>query len=77
VVDGEFKMLDINNPHIFEYVRENDDEKMVVVSNFSDKERTFKTRKEVWNSSLLLSNYDGFSELLRPYETRVYLIKKK
>ena len=77
VVDGDFKMLDINNPHIFEYVRENDDEKMVVVSNFSDKERTFKTRKEVWNSSLLLSNYDGFSELLRPYETRIYLIKKK
>ena len=77
VVDGDFKMLDINNPHIFEYIRENDDEKMVVVSNFSDKERTFKTRKEVWNSSLLLSNYDGFSELLRPYETRIYLIKKK
>ena len=76
VINGNFKMIDINNPHVFQYERENDKEKMIVVASFSNKERSFKKWKELQNSDVVLSNYHSHSERLQPYEVRVYLIKK-
>ena len=62
VINGRFKMVDINNPHVFQYERENDKEKMVVVASFSNKERRFKKWKELANKDLVILVSPGASE---------------
>ena len=76
IEDGQFKMIDINNPHIFAYVRENEDEKVVVISSFANKEKRFKYIEELADKDIVISNFDNHSSMLKPFETRVYLIKK-
>ena len=76
IKNGSFKMIDINNPHIFAYVRENDKEKVVVVSSFANKEKRFKYLKQLEHNQVSISNYKNNSDILKPFETRVYLIKK-
>ena len=76
IENGQFEMIDINNPHIFAYVRENDNEKVVVVSNFSNKEKKFKYLENLSEKDVVISNFDNRSSVLKPFETRVYLIKK-
>ena len=77
VVDnGEYNPIELNNPHVFAYSRENSEEKMVVISSFSNKERKFNKLKELKYSDVILSNYNNSSNVLQPFETRVYLIKK-
>lgn len=76
IEDGQFKMIDINNPHIFAYVRENKNEKVVVISSFANKEKRFKYIEELADKDIVISNFDNHSSTLKPFETRVYLIKK-
>ena len=76
IVDGDFKMININNPHVFQYKRENGVEKIIVIANFSNKERKFKKEYIPANSGLLLTNYKDWNEKLRPFEVRVYCSKK-
>ena len=76
LIDGDFKMIDINNPHVFAYIRENKNEKVVVVSSFANKEVKFNYTKELSYKCIVISNYDTHFEKLKPFETRVYLINK-
>ena len=76
IEDGQFKMIDINNPHIFAYVRENENEKVVVISSFASKEKKFKYIENVDAKNIVISNFDNQSSTLKPFETRIYLIKK-
>lgn len=76
IEDGQFKMIDINNPHIFAYVRENESEKVVVISSFANNEKRFKYIEELADKDIVISNFDNHSSTLKPFETRVYLIKK-
>ena len=76
IENGQFQMIEINNPHIFAYVRENENEKVVVISSFANKERKFKYIENLSEKDVAISNFDNRSSTLKPFETRVYLIKK-
>ena len=77
VINGDFKMIDINNKNLFIYERNTEKEKLVVISSFANKETKHKLLKELSLSSLVISNYKEHNELtLKPFECRVYLIKK-
>ena len=78
---GDFKMLK-TPAKLFAYIRKFENQKMLVVCSFSEKEMAFRAPDDfdINKAELVLSNYDdnknirnGF--LTRPYETRVYLIK--
>ena len=77
IADGSFKMIALNNPHIFAYVRENESEKAVVISSFSDKPRKFKYLEHLRDSDIKITNYEKHKKTLQPFEVRVYLINKK
>ena len=76
IEDGSFKMIDLKNRHVFAYTRENEKEKVVVVSNFSNKERKFNYLFGLMGKEIVISNFDNHKQVLQPFETRVYLIKK-
>ncbi len=85
ITDGDFKMLSFDNPNIFAYIRENDQEQLLVVNNFYAQQVDFTlptdsgiTEKQ---GEMLLSNYpdgtrDTHDMTLRPYESRILYIKK-
>lgn len=77
VETGKFHLLSKNNPHIFAYERIGENEKLVVISNFSNKERHYKKMKKMDFDDIVLSNYDRNDYThLKPFEVRVYKIKK-
>jgi alpha-glucosidase len=82
-VYGTFELLLANHPRLFVYTRKLGSKKAIVINNFSSKATRFKVPGSVTYSSseLVLNNYDA-AELklrkeftLKPYETRVYLLK--
>lgn len=85
VTDGNYELLLADHDAIFAYIRNNDDEKLLVVNNFYSKEVEFLLPEQVdtegVTSTILLSNYADSSEdmkqmKLRPYESVVYYLKK-
>lgn len=85
VTDGNYELLLANHDAIFAYIRNNGDEKLLVVNNFYSKEVEFLLPEQVdtegVTSTILLSNYADSSEdikqmKLRPYESVVYYLKK-
>ena len=76
IEDGKFKMIKIANPHFFAYERENDQEKIIVISSFSKKNKRFKYSENLSNNDIILSNFKEHEKEFKPFETRVYLIKK-
>lgn len=85
VTDGNYELLLANHDAIFAYIRDNGDEKLLVVNNFYSKEVEFQLPEQVdtegVTSTILLSNYADSSEdmkqmKLRPYESVVYYLKK-
>ena len=71
IKDGEYIDLDKSNKDFFIYKRKLNDKEVVVVSNFSNKEKTAKTLQNLRNYKKILSNYDNDSDVFKPYETRV------
>ncbi|WP_026690874.1 alpha,alpha-phosphotrehalase [Alteribacter aurantiacus] len=83
ITHGSYKLLLENDEQIFAYVREYEDELLLVVNNFYEKEATFNSPvdTEGYTSNVLISNYDDAernpaSVTLRPYESVVYHLKK-
>lgn len=72
IKDGRYKDLLPKSKYIFAYQRKDEDKELIVVSNFSDKERDVKELKKYYSYKLLLSNYEEMTDVLRPYETRIY-----
>ena len=76
-------MILASDSDIFAYVRETDNEQLVVLNNFYDKEVTYDLTNEgifAKVADVLISNMDdqqGSAEtgVLRPYESVVYHIK--
>ena len=65
--------------HIFAYIRENEDKKLLLVANFSEETVTRSFDGEV--KQIILSNYKEFdyqlsSLELRPYETVIFELSK-
>jgi trehalose-6-phosphate hydrolase len=74
-----------DDPHIFAYVRNGENEKLLVVSNFFATDAVFRLPDDVdvegYKSRMLLSNYADAPEhireiALRPYESIVYHLTK-
>lgn len=85
VTDGNYELLLANHDAIFAYIRDNGNEKLLVVNNFYSKEIEFQLPEQVdtegVTSTILISNYADSSEdikqmKLRPYESVVYYLKK-
>ncbi|WP_066365267.1 glycoside hydrolase family 13 protein [Neobacillus fumarioli] len=80
---GEYQLLKPNHPKLFVYLRRLGRQKAIVINNFSENHTRFKVPGSISYSSskLVLNNYDLTDQKLRksftlkPYETRVYLLK--
>nr|WP_304215158.1 alpha,alpha-phosphotrehalase [Fredinandcohnia onubensis] len=83
---GDYELLHKDHPEIFAYVRNGENEKLLVVNNFYGRETTFEIPADLnvseYTSDLLISNYEN-SQLdlskgikLRPYESVVYHLTK-
>jgi trehalose-6-phosphate hydrolase len=85
LTDGDFKQIADGDREVFAYLRNKQDEKLLVLNNFYGKETVFSLPTEVnpdeYCSMILLSNYPDSSKIsknisLRPYESIVYHLKK-
>lgn len=86
-IDGVFKRLDEAHPEVFAYTRTGDGEALVVVSNFSNKQITFRFEDSHWsefssrgNDELLIGNTTDTPALtqelqLSPYASYMWLIR--
>ena len=77
IIYGDYKLLCEDDENIFEYVRELNGDKILVVCNFYDKDVEFKFDGDFNYSKVLLSNYNDSSKMieklkLRPYEAVMY-----
>ena len=70
--DGWFTLLDPEDGQRFLYTRENDEEMLLVVCNFSAEAAPLNTTGIPAHARLLLCNYPDILEGLRPYEARMY-----
>lgn len=79
ITDGVFNLVEGNesDQEVFAYTRQNEEESLLVIANFTDKvvEREYRVLD---NSKLLIQNYKDIvkNNELRPYEVRVYLSEK-
>ena len=82
VIYGDFKLYYKRSKKFFVYERNYEGQKMLVINSFSDKNEPFVVPDafDIEKSELLLSSYECSGNPskhieLRPYESRVYLIK--
>lgn len=83
IVYGRYDLLLENHSEIFAYKRSLNEETLLVLCNFSEKELEINLLRELANhsSEILISNYEddekelNGAKMLRPYEERVYLLK--
>lgn len=85
VTDGKYELLLADHDAIFAYIRNSENEKLLVVNNFYAEEVEVHLPEQVdtegMTSTILLSNYADSSQdikqiKLRPYESVVYNLKK-
>ena len=80
VREGEYKDLYPNSSKLFAYERRLDNERLLVVSNFSNKPKKIRLLKKYkgYRPELLLNNYKHLDEKeLKPYQTILIHLKKK
>ncbi|KMJ58719.1 trehalose-6-phosphate hydrolase [Bacillus sp. LL01] len=85
ITHGDFQLIEGEHPEIFAYIRNSENEKLLVLSNYYDRNTSFVLPEDIdvdgYRSEILLSNYEDstadFKEIsLRPYESIVYHLKK-
>ena len=74
LIYGAFELIDENNKQIFAYTRQLDNEKLLVVLNFSDTAATLTSKEDVSKAKMLICNYEEASDnhLFKPYEAVIY-----
>ena len=72
IKQGEYTCLNKKDKNVFIYRRKLDDKEVIVVSNFKGKPIKVKYINNLSNFKLVISNYSNESNILQPYETRVY-----
>lgn len=74
LIYGAFKPEDENNEQLFAYTRELDDQKLLVVLNFSDRPAPLETTINLSESQILISNYPKplDKEGYKPYAAVIY-----
>ena len=74
IVYGDYAVIDMEDEEVFTYRRRYNDETLLVINNFADHEVIRDYGQE--NGALLIGNYaDDKNTKLRPYESKVYLLK--
>lgn len=75
---GEFKLYLKGDKHLFVYDKIGEENKLTVVINLSEKTIPSKKVKKFIpeGATEIAANYEGMEEILRPYETHVYVTKK-
>lgn len=77
LTDGKFTMLDMDHDQIFAYLRDNGEDKLLVVCNFYGNTVDYAVSEKAENLELLIRNYteeNMQTDVLRPYEARIYRI---
>jgi len=78
LIYGNYRDIDIQNKQIFAYLRELEDERILVILNFSNQEVSYQLPDEITQlGRVLIGNYPESEDKLpnvslRPYEARVY-----
>lgn len=78
LTDGKFTMLDVDHDQIFAYLRDNGEDKLLVVCNFYGNTVDYVVSEKAENLELLIRNYteeNMQTDVLRPYEARIYRIR--
>ena len=78
LTDGKFTMLDMDHDQIFAYLRDNGEDKLLVVCNFYGNTVDYAVSEKAENQELLIGNYteeNMQTDVLRPYEARIYRIR--
>lgn len=73
--EGRFTLLEMESEQLFAYTRDIQEEHLLVVCNFTDKEVPFTRPAAFEQARLLLSNYDDVVEWLRPYEAQLFYLR--
>ncbi|MBP1157652.1 trehalose-6-phosphate hydrolase [Paenibacillus sp. PvR052] len=85
ITSGDYQLILEDHQEIFSYLRNGENEKVLVVNNFSRHESVFELPEEInlhgYQSRILISNYeasntDVYRMVLRPYESIVYHFEK-
>ncbi|ENH98180.1 alpha,alpha-phosphotrehalase [Gracilibacillus halophilus YIM-C55.5] len=85
ITDGDYRLIFPDHHAIFAYIRENDDEQLLVINNFYGEDTVFALPENIGlvhhAGEVLLANYPdvsrSFNQLtLRPYESIVYYLTK-
>lgn len=75
IVYGKFELLWPEDEDIFAYIRSQDEEKILVICNFSKKQRKIEIPRELTGGELLIANYKETvidrEMIIRPYEAVV------
>ena len=69
IAEGAIKFLDTGNEKVFAYQRTLDNDKIVVICNFSGQDETISGIDV--KGSILIGNYSGSHKIMRPYEALV------
>lgn len=74
LVYGKYTLLDKNNKHVYAYTRELNNNKLLVLLNFSAQNAEVNTGIDISKAKVLIGNYTSIntSNLLRPYEAIVF-----
>lgn len=77
LTDGKYEPLLLEDPQIFAYTRSTEDDKMLVVCNFTDQSVDCGLLSDWAEDEMLITNYkeQTGSTVLRPYEARMILKK--
>ena len=74
--EGDFTLLDPEDPDLFAYIRENEEGRMLVVCNFTSKCIGFALPDGFEKAQRLIGNYPAEEGALRPYEAYMLYQKK-
>lgn len=78
MVYGTYQLLDPDNEKLYVYTRTLDNEKLLVICNFTEEEETYSVPEEFSEGEVLISNYHRETVekeiLLKPYEALVLKI---
>ena len=78
LTDGKFTMLDMDHDQIFAYLRDNGEDKLLVVCNYYGNTVDYAVSEKAEDLELLIGNYteeNMQTDVLRPYEARIYRIR--
>ncbi|KAK8211508.1 hypothetical protein M8818_003161 [Zalaria obscura] len=75
LVHGTFRLLDVENPHVFSFVKEYQDRKALFIGNFSGEERQVPDLPTEGRWRGLVGNIDSHEDDLAPWEGRIYLVE--